>query len=79
MKGVALTQATDRKQAAADRAVPFETGNGVPGARGLEAADVPEKRRKRPLVDADEDDEQLSNHEGVGSSSSSEEAGRAET
>jgi hypothetical protein len=62
MKRVALTQARDRKQATSDRSVGLEAGDGVPGARWLEAASASQEARERPLVQLDDRDEEAREH-----------------
>jgi len=61
MKGVALTHAPDRKQAATDGAVPFQAGHSVARAGGLEATHVSQEG-KGPLIRADEHDEEGCDH-----------------
>ena len=55
---VALTQALDGKQAAAEGAMLLDTPGRVPGARRLEPASGREQWRDEPLVDLDEQQEQ---------------------
>src|SRR5580658_1624608 len=62
VKRVALTQAHDRKQAAPQNTVPFDACHGVARARGLEAADVAQERRKHRPVELDEPDEEAGDH-----------------
>jgi len=70
MKRVALTQALERKQAPAKGAVVGDACGGVAGAGRFEATDGPEERveqlRERRLVDADQEEEELGQHEARG-------------
>jgi hypothetical protein len=79
MKGVALTQAKDRKQAAAERAVSFEARGGVARARRLEAAHVAKERRKTALVHANQRNEEAGYHVGAWARLSKGGRGPAET
>src|SRR6185503_17007600 len=62
MEWVALTHANERKQGPAQSSMGLEAGEGVPGARGLEAAHLPEPRRNRPLVQSNQRHEHVADH-----------------
>ncbi len=58
MKGVAAEDPPRAEVAALEGAEAFDARRGVTAARGMEAADVPEQRRERHLVEPDEAQEE---------------------
>ena len=63
MKRVAAQKASYRKPATADCPVVLQTTDRVPGTRGLEPTHGPEQPRERLLIDADQENEKLGEHE----------------
>ena len=64
---MAAANASNREPGAADRAVIFQAAHRVARARRLEPTDLPEQRRKYPLINPNQEDERSGDHRGLAS------------